>query len=153
VSLFRCLSQRISTDENQGLLGLMLGRLASTKCSFSSVATNLTQEMDATSCVREHKSVGSNIPETSISPGKHLWDAWWGKPWFSGDVLRKAVRDLIAQRISVSEREEIDAAVKDRGDAPLKTSRALHAKRSVAVGSVAFLKLPSQMADCFDDDA
>jgi hypothetical protein len=110
--------------------------------------------MDATSCVREYKSLSKVIfQKRQLVPGKHLWDAWWEKPWFSVDVLRTAVRDMIAQRISVSEREELDAAVKDRGDAPLKTSRALHAKRSVAVVSVAFLKLPSQMADCFDDDA
>jgi hypothetical protein len=96
--------------------------------------------MDATSCVREYKSLSKVIfQKRQLLPGKHLLDACWGKPWFSGDVLRTAVRELIAQRISVSERDELEANKKDLGDAHLRSPRELQAKRLVAIRSVALL--------------
>jgi hypothetical protein len=100
--------------------------------------------MDATSCVREYKSLSRVIfQKRQLVPGKRFWDAWWGKPWFSGDALRTAVRDLVAQRISPAERDQLEAEGRDPGDAPLRSPRASQVKTSVIILSVAFLsRLP-----------
>jgi hypothetical protein len=79
--------------------------------------------MDATSCVREYKSLSREIfREREIIPGKKLWDAYWGNPWFSSEGHEKAVQGLIADRLSPAERDQLEADTTDAYDAALKKS-------------------------------
>jgi hypothetical protein len=80
--------------------------------------------MDLVSCKLAYKSLSSVIfrqPLWYIS-GKRWVDAFWGAPWYSGDSLESVVRELVSERITLKEREQIVAARNIPSEAKLKSS-------------------------------
>jgi len=81
--------------------------------------------MDVRSAVREYRGLSSDIFKKSAwtVPGKQWWDAYWNKPWFSGQGLETATRGLLDEYLSVQEKEELESRGIAPGDAPLRPSR------------------------------
>lgn len=80
--------------------------------------------MDLVSCKLAYKSLSSTIfrsPSWPI-PGKRWIDAVRGAPWYSGDALELATRDLVSERITLKERDQIITARNVPSEAKLKSS-------------------------------
>ena len=92
-----------------GLLAIMLGRL----------------RMDIESCKQAYRSLSTKIFHKSFwyLPGRQWWDAYWNKPWFSGQPLEFAVKQVVKQRISIREREHLQSQGTKVEDAPLRPER------------------------------
>ena len=92
-----------------GLLAIMLGRL----------------RMDIESCKQAYRSLSAQIFQKSSwhFPGRVWWDAYMDKPWYSGDALEGAVKQIVTQRLSLSEKEQLRARDVETEDAPLMPER------------------------------
>ena len=89
-----------------GLLAIMLGRL----------------RMEVTDCKQAYRELSSSIfkkKEWSL-PGRIYWDAVRGTPWYSGENLELAIKTILSQRISMSEKSQLEDEGISVSDAPLK---------------------------------
>ena len=88
-----------------GLLAIMLGRL----------------RMDVKACKKAYEELSREIFKKTVwsLPKKQLWDAYWDKPWFSGERLEAAVRKVVSQELSLPEKNRLQAAGTNLEDAIL----------------------------------
>ena len=79
-----------------GLLAIMLGRL----------------RMDVRACKQAYRDMSRQIFQKTVwsLPGKKWWDAYWDKPWFSGERLETAVKTIIVKELSLAEKTRLQAA-------------------------------------------
>ena len=94
-----------------GLLAIMLGRL----------------RMDLRSCKQAYKSLSKEIFRTGTwkLPGKKWWDAFWNKPWYSGDALESAIKRILEEHISELEKENLQTENIPLAGAPLRPQAVL----------------------------
>jgi hypothetical protein len=64
--------------------------------------------MDVDSCILQYEKLSQDIFKTSFQlPGKQIWDAWRGNPWFSGDELAKSIQKVVSDNLSPEEKTEL----------------------------------------------
>ena len=92
-----------------GLLAIMLGRL----------------RMDVVDCKRAYRDLSSSIFQKKVwvFPGKTYWDAYRGKPWYSGENLELAIKSILSENLSMSERSQLESQGISIHDAPLKAQQ------------------------------
>lgn len=105
------------------------------KLAFTSVCSYVfsddpSQRMDVDSCILQYEKLSQDIFKTGFQlPGKQIWDAWRGNPWFSGDELAKSVQTVVRDNLSPEEKTALksrdkrleDAGLFDPGEQACKT--------------------------------
>lgn len=85
--------------------------------------------MDLVSCNVAYKSMSAKIFRTSWSiPGTQLFNAIRGTAWYSGEALELAVKEIVSERISIRERDDILSRNEQVIEAAMKTPRATGAR-------------------------
>ncbi|KAH6663483.1 acyl transferase/acyl hydrolase/lysophospholipase [Halenospora varia] len=96
-----------------GLLGVMLGRL----------------RMDLVSCKLAYKQMSASIFKTSWSvPGYQIFNAIRGTAWYSGEALESAVKEIVSERLSLLEKDDIQSKREEVTDAAIRNPRATGTK-------------------------
>lgn len=77
------------------------------------------QRMDVDSCILQYEKLSQDIFKTGFQlPGKQIWDAWRGNPWFSGDALAKSIQNVVRDNLDPVEKTDLksrDKRVEDAG--------------------------------------
>jgi hypothetical protein len=80
--------------------------------------------MDLVSCKLAYKSMSANIFKKSWSiPGTQIFNAIRGTAWYSGEALELAIKEIVAARISIRERDDMLSRTEQVAEASMKNPR------------------------------
>ncbi|MCJ1248364.1 hypothetical protein MMC30_005581 [Trapelia coarctata] len=68
--------------------------------------------MDVRACKQAYRDMSRRIFEKTVwsLPGQIWWDAYWDKPWFSGERLETAIKTIVSKELSLAEKNRLQAA-------------------------------------------
>jgi len=76
--------------------------------------------MDVDACIIKYQKMSGDIFKRPWQPpGKPIWDAYFKKPWFSEEKLKRSIESVVELMISPQERSLLESQGVKFSDAPM----------------------------------